>query len=140
MVFGNLPLLTLVKACRVTVALALSGLIFAGQALARESQPLDRVVAIVGAQNISDKELEPMVITQSEVDSMARPLLAQLARKGGGVDEQKVRKKVLDEIIMRRLRFQEAERLKIKISDQEVKALFDQMAKQNNLSPEQFTQ
>lgn len=103
-----------------------------------QAKPLDRVAAIVGAQIISEKEVEPTIITQSEVEAVARPILDQLARKGSDVDPAKVRKKALEELIMRRLRQQEAERYKIKVTDQEVTALFGQMAKQNNLTPEQF--
>jgi peptidyl-prolyl cis-trans isomerase SurA len=51
-----------------------------------------------------------------------------------------LRKKALDELIEERLKFQEAKRLSIVVSDDDVKKLFNDMAQRNKMTSAQFEQ
>ena len=96
---------------------------------------LDRIVAVVEAQTVSKDPVKPRIITQSEVDEVARPILNKLRASGEKVDAEKVRKRVLEELVMRALRDQKAAELDIKVTEEDILALFSQVERNNKLPP-----
>ncbi len=96
---------------------------------------LDRIVAVVEAQTVSKEQVKPRIITQSEVDEIAEPVLKKLRRSGEAVDPEKIRKRALDELINRTLRDQKAEQMGIKAEESDILALFSQVERNNKLPP-----
>lgn len=94
---------------------------------------LDRIVAVVEAQNLTEKKVEAQIITQSEVDEVIRPLLLKLRQTGEAVDEEKVRKRALDDLIVRTLRNQKASQLDIQVTPEDIDALMRKVEKDNHL-------
>jgi parvulin-like peptidyl-prolyl isomerase len=81
---------------------------------AQEERLVDRVVAVVNNE----------VITQSEFDSVFRPVYQQIQQAYQGPDldreAQDVRLKLLNQLIEDRLVFQEAKKLGVKVDDSEI--------------------
>lgn len=98
------------------------------------AEVLDRIEAVVEAQVISDKPVTPRMITRSEVEDMVRPILAKLQVTGEKVDPQLLRKKALEELILRSLRNQKAEQLEVDVKDADIDGLMSQV-EQNNALP-----
>lgn len=95
--------------------------------------PLDSIAAIVKIQNFTNKQINPQVITQSEVDEAIAPLLEKFKKSGENVDIARIRKKALDGLILTALRKQKAEQLAIKISDEDIDNLVADVERSNNL-------
>lgn len=97
-----------------------------------QSELLDRVVAIINDE----------VITLSEVNEEGRPLFKRVTDQTGPADRARAlaqaREEVITSLIDKRLIAQEATRLKIGVSEQEVLAAADRIRQQNNLSPAAF--
>ncbi|MBF0294688.1 MAG: peptidylprolyl isomerase [Magnetococcales bacterium] len=95
---------------------------------------LDRIVAVVGAEIVSEKPVKSQIIMASEVDEMARPLLARVGQ-GDDADAGRIRAKVLEELIMRVLREQKAEQLGVAVEEKDIEAVMVQVERNNNLPP-----
>ena len=94
---------------------------------------VDRIVAIVNDE----------VITLSELDEAAAPLYRRLLpRVNDPVEREalirKIRRQVLKQMIDERLLRQEAERLGIKVSPEEIDRFLARFKEQNNLTEEKF--
>jgi peptidyl-prolyl cis-trans isomerase SurA len=91
----------------------------------------DRIVAVVNGQAIALSDLEERL----------GPELAHVPPGPAGVSQrQRLLKQGLDQMIDERLVESEATALGIEISDEEITHLVEQLAKQNNLDMQQFTQ
>ncbi|MEO5345010.1 MAG: peptidylprolyl isomerase [Magnetococcus sp. YQC-9] len=95
----------------------------------------DRIVAVVESGVVSDKPVKPRVITASEVEESARPMLMRIQQEGGSVNPLMFRQKVLEELIQKVLREQKAEQLGIVISEQDIDAAMSQVERNNHLPP-----
>ncbi|MBF0589867.1 MAG: peptidylprolyl isomerase [Magnetococcales bacterium] len=125
---------TPIKALALALSLAAPwSLPSAGQALT-----LDRIVAVVEDQNFGDTTIKPDIITQSDVEALARPVIQRLQAQGTTVDPMRVRKKALDEVILQRLRDQKAKKLGVTVSEADIDAMVANVAAQNKLPVEQF--
>lgn len=98
---------------------------------AKSSQPLDRIVAVVNDE----------IITQSEVDQAANEVKNQLMHERMTVpDEKTLKKQILDSLIDQKLELQVAKRNKITVSDSDIDAALQKIAKQSNLTFEELKQ
>jgi peptidyl-prolyl cis-trans isomerase SurA len=97
------------------------------------ARSLDRIVAIVEAQNTTAKKIKTQIITQSEVDEASAPMLARLKKAKAKVDLSRIKQKALNELILSALRKQKAEQLSISVSDSDVDRVFANVEKQNKL-------
>ncbi len=94
---------------------------------------VDRIVAVVNDE----------VITLSELDEAAAPLYRKyLPRAKDPVEREnlirQIRRRVLQQMIDEKLLAQEAERLEIKVSEQEIDSFIQRLKEQNHLSDEKF--
>lgn len=99
------------------------------------SEPLDRIVAIVDAQIISDQPAQPQIITQSEVDELIQPTVEQLRAKGEEVQLEAMRKRGLEELIVMKVRDQKAAQLGVAVTDEDVEDIIGQVERKNQLPP-----
>ncbi len=114
---------------RGTAALLLA--LLAGAAGAQQMQLLDRVVAIV----------EDDIILQSELDDRMNQIRANMERaEERAPAPEKMRRDVLDLLIVESLQMQMAERAGVRISDDQLNAAMTRIAQQNGLTLEQFQQ
>ncbi len=95
----------------------------------------DRIVAVVEAGILSDKQVKTQIITASEVEETARPLLMKLHKKGESVNVEMVHKKVLDELILRLLREQQAAQMGVGVEERDLDAIMTQVEQNNRLPP-----
>ncbi|WP_130471386.1 peptidylprolyl isomerase [Candidatus Magnetaquicoccus inordinatus] len=98
-----------------------------------EAKALDRIVAVVELQDVLDKSGKASIITQSEVEEVAKPLLLKLRQAGENIDSEKIWAHSLDELILRSLRAQKASQLNIAVEQQDVDALIAQVERDNHL-------
>ncbi|MBF8271261.1 MAG: Chaperone SurA [Magnetococcales bacterium] len=96
---------------------------------------LDRIVAIVEAQIISDQPVQPQIITQSEVDDLIEPTLDKLRQKGEDFQLESLRKRGLDELIVRKLRDQKATQIGVTVADDDIDDVIHQVERKNKLPP-----
>ncbi|MBF0603985.1 MAG: peptidylprolyl isomerase [Nitrospirae bacterium] len=94
---------------------------------------LDKIAAIVEAQVISDQPVQPKIITQSEVDELIRPAMEEMRKKGEDFDLEALRKRGLEELIVRKLRDQKAAQLGVTVTDEDVDEIIAQVERKNNL-------
>ena len=95
------------------------------------TEPLNRIVATVNDD----------VIMQSELDSRMAMVVAQLEEQHAQLPrEAALRKQVLDRLIIENLQLQMAERSGIRIDDDTLNKNLLNMAKQNNMTLDQFRQ
>ncbi|MBF0153431.1 MAG: peptidylprolyl isomerase [Magnetococcales bacterium] len=111
------PMLTVLSLC-----------LWWGVPLAAHAGQLDRIVAVV----------EGDIITSSEVNRVADPVVRRLTKSGELRDEEQIRKRALEELIQRKLREHKASELKIHISDKDIDQAVVQVAKNNKLSTDAF--
>lgn len=98
-------------------------------AFAARAEIKDRIAAVVNGQ----------AITLSEVEERVAPELARApAGPAGAAQRDKLLHQALDQMIDEHLVESEATSIGIEVTDEEVNKLVEQLAKQNNLSPEQF--
>ena len=112
--------------------LGLAFLLFFLSSLA-QAVVVDRIVAVVNDE----------VITLSELDEAAAPLYRKyLPRAKDPVEREnlirQIRRRVLQQMIDEKLLAQEAKRLEIKVSDQEIDSFIQRLKEQNHLSDEKF--
>jgi len=113
------------------IFLSLIGLLFASLTHAAEQELLDRVVAVVNDE----------VITQAELDTFLRPIYAQYSKEYSGDELVKamneVRQKILSQMIEDKLVYQEAVKMGIEIKEEdeekEFQAFRDKMGNPGNL-------
>ncbi|MEO5378438.1 MAG: peptidylprolyl isomerase [Magnetococcus sp. DMHC-6] len=98
-----------------------------------ECTVLDRIIAVVEAQNLTKKEIAPGIVTDSELNEIIRPILEKARRSGTQIDFERVRKMALDELILRRLREQMAQQLEIVITEDEIDELMSKVERDNHL-------
>lgn len=94
-------------------------------------EPLDRIVAVVNDDIIAETELN------QRLELVRQQLLAQNLQLPG---EDKLRKQVLERMIIDRLQLQLAARNNIEIDDETLNANLRGVAEQNNMSLEEFRQ
>ncbi len=98
-------------------------------AQAQQSQPLDRIVAVV------DED----VILQSELDRAGRNIRAQYANRQDQLPPPDVlRRQVLERLILVRLQVARAAETGVRVGDEEVDATVANIAQQNKTTPEQM--
>lgn len=89
-----------------------------------ESQPIDRIVALV----------EEGVILQSELDEAINAIEQQVEARGESLPPRSVmEEQVLERLIMQRLQIQRAEQTGIRVSDTDVDNALNRVAQQNNM-------
>lgn len=107
------------------IACALSG---AAQVQAAE-QPLDRIAAVVNQD----------VIMTSDLDQRIRQVKAQLSQRGIPMPpESALRQQVLDRLILENIQIQLAARAHLSVSDDQLNAAMQDIAKRNNTTAEKF--
>lgn len=95
------------------------------------AQPIDRIAAVVNED----------VILQSELDRATRNILAQYANRQDQLPPREIlERQVLERLVLVRLQVARAAESGIRVSDEEVDAAIANVARQNNLSPEQLRQ
>ena len=110
-----------------TLVVTLAGLLFAVQGAYAE-----RLDAIAGTVNGE-------VITCYEVQTAKNSLKTQLEQSGAPIpDENTLFNRALESRIQRTVQYQEAEKLGLKVSPEEVKAAMGDVEKRNNLQPGQL--
>lgn len=93
--------------------------------------PLDRIVAVVNNE----------VITELELEAEVKDIKQQLSRQNTRLPADAVLKKqLLDRMILKRIQLQMAARGRIKVDDETVNRAMDNIAAQNNLDLDQFRQ
>ncbi|MFC4259878.1 peptidylprolyl isomerase [Marinobacter lacisalsi] len=94
-----------------------------------ERQPLDRVIAIV----------DDGVILQSELDARVNTIRSRLQAQGTGLPPRQVlEERVLDQLITENIQLQMAEKMGMRVSDNELNETINRIARSNNLTVEQF--
>ncbi|HSO06754.1 MAG TPA: peptidylprolyl isomerase [Pelomicrobium sp.] len=93
--------------------------------------PLDRIVAVVNQE----------VITQDELDQRVALIRRQLAGRGGTPpDAEALRRQVLERMIVERAQLQYARETGLRVDDAQVDQAIQRIAQQNNLTAAQFRQ
>ena len=113
------------------LASLLAACLLAGNAFAQQAmQPVDRIVAVV----------DDDVVLQSELDRATHNVLAQFSKQPNGQlpPADILRKQVLERLILLRLEVAQAAQQGIRVSDQEVDAALGNVARQNNMTPDQL--
>ncbi|MBB3048131.1 peptidyl-prolyl cis-trans isomerase SurA [Litorivivens lipolytica] len=91
-------------------------------------QVLDEIVAIV----------DDNIILRSELDARLQQVRANIAQSGQDIPEERIRREVMDMMILENIQMQMAERVGLRISDEQLSAAMARIAAQNNMSLEQF--
>ncbi len=116
----------MIKTCRFTMIATLCTLLLSPVAFAKSNrQSLDGIAAIVN----------DTAVTQSEVDTAANSIKAQMRASNTAIPAADVlQKKVLEQVIDRKLQLQAASQAGIKVSDMQVDQTINNIAKENNVS------
>jgi len=115
----------------IAILFAVYWLLPAAHAALQVEDPLDRIVAVVNDD----------VITQLALDAEVEIIKGQMARQGTRLPPDAVlRKQLLNRMILRRIQLQLAERVHLRVDDETLNRTLDNIAAQNQLSPEQFRQ
>ncbi|MBF0448633.1 MAG: peptidylprolyl isomerase [Magnetococcales bacterium] len=99
------------------------------------TEPLDRIVAIVEAQNVTQKNVKSQIITQSEIDEATAPILARIRAAGEQVDYAKIAEKARDGLILIALQQQMAEQYSITVTEEEIDVVVANVERNNKLEP-----
>lgn len=106
-------------------------LLFGPAAHAQQTQPLDRIVAVV------DED----VILQSELDRALNNVLAQYANRQDQLPPRDIlQRQVLERLILVHLQTARAADTGIKVSDEDIDSAVSAIAQQNNMTPDQLRQ
>lgn len=101
----------------------------ANAATRSEVVPLDRIVAIV----------DDNVITQIELDQRVKSIIQQLKEKNTRLPSMEdIRRQILERLVIEKIQLQLAERLGIRINDEMVNRVIANIASENKLSMEEF--
>lgn len=79
-------------------------------------------------------------VSQSDVDQRMALFFASSGMRPTEENIEKARPQVLDVLIEEQLKFQEAARQNLSVTDEEIDEAFSTLSKQNNLEPDQFEQ
>ncbi len=91
--------------------------------------PLDKIIAVV----------DDNIITQIELDDRLKLISQQIQQQGSRLpSEDRLRKQVLERLILEKLQLEMAKKTGIRINDEMVNRVVNNIARQNNLSLEQF--
>ncbi len=116
-------------ACFLAAALLSAAPVFAQQAAGL--QPVDRIAAVV------DED----VILRSELDRAVHNITRQYAGRENQLPPRDVlERQVLERLLLLKLQLARAEQTGVRVTDQEVDAALNSIARQNNLTPEQLRQ
>lgn len=96
----------------------------------RQTQSLDKIVAVVNDS----------VILKSELDAAVAQLRQRNNNQFGQAPPNVLRSQVLDQLIMRQLQIQQANRDGIKVSQQELQQGLSRIAQRNGMNLQQFSQ
>ncbi len=107
---------------------AVLALTYGSAALQAEIEVLDEIVAIV----------DDNIILRSELDGRLQQVRANIAQSGQDVPDERIRREVMDIMILESLQLQMAERVGLRISDEQLNASMARIAAQNNMTLEQF--
>lgn len=120
------PLLTALP-CALSCAL----LLFSASLQAAAPVEVDRIVAVVGSE----------VVTQIELSQRLDSAIGQLKRQGTPLPPRNVlQEQMLERLIMERLQLQQARELGIRVDDQQLDQALGRIAATNQLTPEAFRQ
>jgi peptidyl-prolyl cis-trans isomerase SurA len=121
----------LLSVCLTFLGLAASPFAGAAKELSTNGVLLDRVVAVVNEG----------VVLQSELDTQTREIEARLRTQNVALPPESVlRGQVLDRLVQEEIQQQHAERAGIRVSDEQVNAALEDIAKRQNLTLEQLPQ
>lgn len=95
-----------------------------------ETEILDRVAAIV----------EDNIILESELENRLAQIRANLRQSGQEVPEDRLRREVLDHMILESIQLQMAERVGLRINDEQLNDAMTRVAAQNGMSLPEFQQ
>lgn len=116
---------------KIRTALLCAALLFAASVHAQQAQPLERIAAVV------DED----VILQSELDRAVTNIVAQYANRQNQLPPRHVlERQVLERLILVKLQTTRAGETGVRVSDAEVDNAINNIAQQNNLSPDQLRQ
>ncbi|TYT23117.1 molecular chaperone SurA [Luteimonas viscosa] len=108
-----------------------AALLFAASAHAQQTQPLERIAAVVNED----------VILQSELDRAVQNIVNQYADRQNQLPPRPVlERQVLERLILVKLQTARAAETGVRIGDAEVDTAINNIAQQNNLSPDQLRQ
>ena len=116
---------------KIRFAFLCAALLFAASVHAQQTQPLERIVAVV------DED----VILQTELDRAVANILAQYADRQNQLPPRHVlERQVLERLILLRLQTARAAATGVRVGDAEIDNAVNAIAQQNNLSPDQLRQ
>ena len=116
---------------KIRFAFLCAALLFAASVHAQQTQPLERIVAVV------DED----VILQTELDRAVANILAQYADRQNQLPPRHVlERQVLERLILVRLQTARAAATGVRVGDAEIDNAVNAIAQQNNLSPDQLRQ
>jgi len=116
---------------KIRTALLCAALLFAASVHAQQAQPLERIAAVV------DED----VILQSELDRAVANIVAQYADRQNQLPPRQVlERQVLERLILVKLQTTRAGETGVRVGDAEVDSAINNIAQQNNLSPDQLRQ
>jgi peptidyl-prolyl cis-trans isomerase SurA len=95
--------------------------------------------ALIRQRNVKSQE-EAQAVQKEFVIKLQKNMIDQLQRESRTAMLPKYRKEAQEELIEERLKLQEAKRVGIDISDDEVKRVMKGIAERNKMTEEQFTQ
>ncbi len=95
---------------------------------AAATEPLDRIAAII----------DDDIILASELEGRLSQIRANLAQAGQEVPEERLRREVLDVMIIESIQMQMAQRVGLRISDEQLNAAMARVAAQNSMSLPEF--
>ena len=99
----------------------------------------DELQALIRQRNVKSQE-EAQAVQKEFVIKLQKNMIDQLQRESRAAMLPKFRKEAQEELIEERLKLQEAKRVGIDISDDEVKRVMKGIAERNKMTEEQFTQ
>lgn len=91
---------------------------------------LDEIVAIV----------DDNIILRSELEDRLEQVRANIAQSGQDIPEERIRREVMDMMILENIQMQMAERVGLRINDEQLNAAMARIAAQNNMTLDQFRQ
>jgi peptidyl-prolyl cis-trans isomerase SurA len=99
----------------------------------------ERLQALLREKNVKSQE-EAQAVQKEFVVKLQKNMIEQLQRESRTAMLPKFKKEAQEELIEERLKLQEAKRLGIDISDDEVRRVMKGIAERNKMTEEQFTQ
>lgn len=98
-------------------------------ALGAQADEIDKVLVVVNDN----------VITESEFQETLTRIKSDMRARGGDMPpEEQIKQRVLDRMIMQEIQLQLAERAGIEVSEEELESTMADIARRNNLTPEQL--